>query len=140
MHNTVCLHTSVITIKEKYDKGSIRLSFRLEQMKSLKVLSRPVPHLSASFISSNYPLPSAPAGDALAVFLTGVLGSMVPIMLKVIIDHSCKVTNNNREAPTVEKRLAAIQQRLGSAGQGAGTVVERITAVGNRIAIVEGRV
>jgi len=42
------------TLKERHNQRPPRL----EQMKPLKLLSRLVPHLSAFFISDNYPLPS----------------------------------------------------------------------------------
>ena len=42
------------------------LSFRLEQMKSLKLLSRLVSDLSDFFISGNYPLPSTLTGKTIA--------------------------------------------------------------------------
>jgi len=48
MHNPICLHTSVPSIGEKQNQEPFRLSFPLEQMKPIKVLSRLVPHLFAS--------------------------------------------------------------------------------------------
>ena len=43
---------------ERDDRKTFRLSFHLEQMKSLNLLSRLIPYLSVFFISENYPLPS----------------------------------------------------------------------------------
>lgn len=47
MHNAICLRTTVIIIKGRHDNEpfpqSSRQSFRLEQTKSLKLLSRLVP-------------------------------------------------------------------------------------------------
>jgi len=58
MHNPICLRTSVIIIKERHNQEPFRQSFCPEQMKSLKLLSLLVPHLSAFFISDNYPPPT----------------------------------------------------------------------------------
>jgi len=58
MHNPICLHTSIVRIKERHNQEHFRLPFRLEQIKPLKLLSHLVPHLSAFLISDNYPLPS----------------------------------------------------------------------------------
>jgi len=77
-------------------------------------------------------------GNTIATFVTGFVGSLLPIVIKAIIDHRSKVANP--EAPTVEQRLAAINGRLGPAGQGDGTVIGRITAMERRITAVEGRI
>jgi len=77
-------------------------------------------------------------GNTIATFVTGFVGSLLAIVIKAIIDHRSKVANP--EAPTVEQRLAAIDERLGPAGQGDGTVIGRITAMEGMITAVEGRI
>jgi len=70
MHNHICLRTPVISTIERHDPKPFRLSLRLEQMKSLKLLSHLIPHLSVFSSSDNYPVPSTLA-DCLFADLTG---------------------------------------------------------------------
>jgi len=54
MWNHICLRTSAIIVKEIHDHKIFRQTSRLEQMKSLKLLSRPVPRLPVSlFLTTN---------------------------------------------------------------------------------------
>lgn len=60
MRNPICLHTAVILVKERHHHESFHImSFRVEQIRSLKLLRLLVSHLSAFFISDKQPLPSA---------------------------------------------------------------------------------